>query len=171
MVTAYIGLGSNLGDPRDAITSAIRTLSTLPESTVDARSSLYLSKPVGPPNQPDYVNAVVALGTTLSAHALLDHLQAIEHRHGRVRGERWGARTLDLDLLLYGETTLHDARLTLPHPEMHRRGFVLAPLVEIAPHRTIPGKGAVATLLANLDTRDLVVLRQTTDNSEVNIRP
>ena len=158
MVIAYIGLGSNLGDRYNEIMTAVKTLSTLPDSILNARSSLYRTHPVGPQDQPGYLNAVVELDTTLPALTLLNRLQEIECQHGRVRGKRWAARTLDLDLLLYGEITCHGSRLTLPHPEMYRRGFVLVPLHEIAPRCMIPGRGKVTDLLAIIDPHDVIVL-------------
>lgn len=152
-VDAYIGLGSNLENPRDQVTRALEELAAIPHTTLDAASSLYRSAPVGPQGQPDYINAVARLKTRLSPLQLLDALQAIEEAHGRLRRERWGARTLDLDLLLYGEQTIQDQRLTVPHPEMHRRAFVLAPLVEIAADLLVPGRGGASDLLAGCDDR------------------
>ena len=143
---AYIGLGSNLDDPKDQVLRALAALAALPGSRLAARSSLYRTPPMGPPGQADYVNAVAALETTLAPHALLDALQAIEHGHARVRDVRWGPRTLDLDLLTYGALQLHDARLTVPHPGIADRAFVLVPLAEVAPALEIPGLGSVAML-------------------------
>ena len=131
------------------VSQALRELSSLPDSDLVVHSSLYRTRPVGPVDQPDYINAVAVLATGLSAEALLDALQALEARHGRVRGaERWGARTLDLDLLLYGDAVIASQRLRVPHPRMCQRAFVLYPLAEIAPKDlSIPGFGPLSTLL------------------------
>ena len=149
--TAYVGLGSNLGGPaRDAhaqVLAAIEELAGLPRTRLVARSSLYRSAPVGYLSQPDFVNAVVRLETGLAPGELLDALLALEQRHGRERSFRDAPRTLDLDLLLHGAASISSERLTLPHPRMHQRAFVLAPLVEIAPDVAIPGRGRAAELL------------------------
>lgn len=145
----FIGLGSNLADPRAQLRRALDELAALPDSSLDATSSLYLSRPMGPQDQPDYINAVASLATGLEPEALLDALQAIEAAHRRVRsGERWGPRTLDLDVLLYGGQILETPRLTVPHPGLPERAFVLYPLAEIAPDLTVPGCGLLADLLA-----------------------
>lgn len=147
---AFIGLGSNLADPRVQVRRALDELAALPDSRLASASSLYRSPPMGPRNQPDYINAVARLDTGLEPEALLDALQAIEAAHRRVRsGERWGPRTLDLDLLLYGERRIDSPRLSVPHPGLPERSFVLYPLAEIAPELMIPGLGALATLLAD----------------------
>ena len=146
-VDAWIGLGSNLDDPQTQVTTAIRELSELDRCTLQAASSLYRSPPMGPADQPDYVNAVARLTTCVSAPALLDALQAIEKRHKRQRGRHWGARTLDLDLLLYGRATIDTRRLTVPHPGIAERSFVLYPLAELAPNLRIPGLGALQELI------------------------
>lgn len=131
---AYVGLGSNLEDPQSHVRSAMRELGELPQTLCLRSSALYRTAPIGPPGQPDYINAAVALRTRLEPYALLKALQEIEHRHGRRRdGERWGPRTLDLDLLLYAQLRLHEPDLILPHPRMAERAFVLLPLAEIAP--------------------------------------
>ncbi len=132
MTAAFIGLGSNLNDPPRQLQRAVTALGALPDSTVARVSSVYASAPVGPTDQPDYLNAVLLLETALPPAALLRALQDIEDAQGRERGERWGPRTLDLDLLLYGDLVLRDADLTLPHPHMHERDFVLYPLREIS---------------------------------------
>lgn len=143
----YIGVGSNLEDPVHQVQTALEELARLPRTRMAARSSLYLTAPVGPQDQPDFVNAVAALDTGLGPEPLLDALQALERRHRRVRGEdRWGPRTLDLDLLLYGEQRIDSPRLTVPHPRMVERAFVLLPLAEIAPEAWIPGHGEVRAL-------------------------
>lgn len=146
-VTAYIGLGSNLDDPVCQVRRACDELAAIPDSRLLAVSPLYRSDPVGPPGQPDYINAVAGLSTGLSAEQLLDALQAIEQAHGRVRHERWGARTLDLDLLLYGDSVIATDRLSVPHPYLGERAFVLYPLADIAPAIAVPGRGALAQLL------------------------
>ena len=134
MDRVYIGLGSNLAEPRHQLRSALDALTRIPDTQLAAVSSLYLSDPLGPPDQPRYHNAVAALNTSLPPLALLDALQAIELAHGRQRkAERWGPRTLDLDILLFGDRLISDARLTVPHYHMHARAFVLYPLTEIAP--------------------------------------
>jgi len=146
-VTAYIGVGSNLDDPRRQVETALAELGDLPATRVTHPSSLYRTPPMGPPDQPDYVNAVVEIETGLAPLALLDELQRLENLHRRVRGsERWGPRTLDLDLLLYGDLRLDEPRLTVPHPGLAQRAFVLVPLVEIAPSLSIPGLGPVRRL-------------------------
>ncbi|MFN2348955.1 MAG: 2-amino-4-hydroxy-6-hydroxymethyldihydropteridine diphosphokinase [Thioalkalivibrio sp.] len=150
-VLAYIGLGSNLQDPLDQVSRALATLSRLPDSRGLGRSSLYASPPMGPPDQPDYINAVACLETGLSPHALLDALQAIEQDHSRVRdgASRWGPRTLDLDILLYGDREIHDPDLRVPHGGLHERPFVLYPLAEIAPaDLVVPGMGTLSELLS-----------------------
>jgi 2-amino-4-hydroxy-6-hydroxymethyldihydropteridine diphosphokinase len=147
MITTYIGLGSNLDHPRQQVQRAMDELDAVPQSRLGKRSSLYVSPPMGPQDQPDYVNAVAQLHTGLSPLDLLDALQSIERAHHRVRGERWGARTLDLDLLLYGDEILDSERLTIPHPGMAQRRFVLQPLAEIDAGLQVPGLGTVQALL------------------------
>ena len=148
MERAYIALGANLGNPASTVADAIDALVALRGSVVLAMSSLYRTAPVGLKRQPDFINAVVAVKTHLAPHALLDELFAIEARFGRKRGVRNAPRTLDLDLLLHGDALIDEPGLTLPHPRMHERAFVLAPLAEIAPDLVIPGRGTVAELLA-----------------------
>ncbi len=142
----FIGLGSNLADPVEQVTTAVKALQLLPDTKVIQSSSLYASPPMGPQDQPDYTNAVVALDTTLSAHDLLDQLQEIEQQHGRERKRHWGERTLDLDLLIYGDRIIDDERLQVPHPGMPLRSFVLYPLQEVAPELMIPGMGTIGQL-------------------------
>lgn len=146
---AYVGLGANLGDPVAALRMAARRLAVLPIGSPICASSVYVSAPVDA-DGPDFYNAVVAFNTTLPPEQLLDHLLAIEQAHGRERPFRNAPRTLDLDLLLYGDLQLHTDRLTLPHPRMHQRAFVLAPLADLAPDLVIPVHGSVATLLARV---------------------
>nr|VFJ92813.1 MAG: 2-amino-4-hydroxy-6-hydroxymethyldihydropteridinediphosphokinase [Candidatus Kentron sp. H]VFJ93906.1 MAG: 2-amino-4-hydroxy-6-hydroxymethyldihydropteridinediphosphokinase [Candidatus Kentron sp. H]VFK00411.1 MAG: 2-amino-4-hydroxy-6-hydroxymethyldihydropteridinediphosphokinase [Candidatus Kentron sp. H] len=150
-VMAYIGVGSNLGDPRATVRSALAALGQLPETRPSSVSGLYRSPPMGPPDQPDFINAVAAIRTTLAPLVLLSSLQSMEHRYGRVRGPvHWGPRTLDLDLLLYGDAQITEDVLTVPHPGLHKRAFVLYPLHEIAPDREVPGRGPVKGLLAGV---------------------
>ena len=158
-VAAFIGLGSNLADPRQQVTSALQELSELAATRLHSRSALYRSAPMGPQDQPDYINAVARLETGLAPDALLDALQAIEARHGRERsGERWGARTLDLDLLLYGDRRIDNPRLRVPHPGIADRNFVLYPLAEIAPDLDLPGLGPLRTLLTRCTPSGLALL-------------
>lgn len=130
---AYIGLGSNLASPIEQVREALNELAALPLSRLVAASSLYASRPVGPQDQPDFINAVAALETHLSPLALLDQLQALEQQHRRRRQQHWGPRTLDLDLLLYANDHIDMPRLRVPHPHMTARAFVITPLAEIAP--------------------------------------
>jgi 2-amino-4-hydroxy-6-hydroxymethyldihydropteridine diphosphokinase len=146
----FIGLGGNIDDPIQQVQQAMRELSLIRESRLVAKSSLYSSAPVGLADQPDFVNAVVWMSTSLDPGELLDELHRIERDHGRVRRERNGPRTLDLDLLLFDDLTLKDARIHIPHPRMHERAFVLLPLAEIAPETTIPQRGKVQELLATV---------------------
>lgn len=162
-VAAFIGLGSNLGEPERQIRRALLELDGLEGSRLAGHSSLYGSSPVGPPGQPDYVNAVARLDTSLEPHALLEALHAIERSHGRVRGERWGARTLDLDLLVYGDRQINTAVLQVPHPQLHLRAFVLVPLYDLAPDLELPGLGPLADYLPRPPDRDLWRLAERTD--------
>lgn len=148
MTIAYVALGANLGDAEGSLRAVMRELGTLPGVRLLKASSLYRTAPVGLKNQPDFINAAAMLDTELDSHALLLELFSIEQRFGRQRSIPNAPRTLDLDLLLYGNETCDDSTLTLPHPRMHERAFVLAPLAEIAPGLSIPGKGKVSDLLA-----------------------
>jgi len=147
MNTAYVALGANLGDPSATIRAAFGALANLPESRVVHCSSLYRTPPVGNTEQPEFINAVAALETTLAPESLLDALFDIEARFGRIRAEKNGPRTLDLDLLLYNNQQLNLPRLTLPHPRLHLRAFVLYPLAELAPDLQLPGRGSIAAWL------------------------
>ena len=147
----FVGLGANLENPMQQVRQAIRELDAIEHTRVLAASSLYRSAPVGYAAQPDFVNAVAKLQTRLAPRELLDALHIIEKRHGRRRSVRNAPRTLDLDLLLYGTLIVHEDGLTLPHPRMHERAFVLLPLAEIAPHAPLPGHGSVSQLLAQVD--------------------
>lgn len=168
MTTIYIGIGSNLDDPLAHVITAIHELGQLDGCQFLSASSLYksrpLSSPASPPasnpmytgSQPDYINAVVAINTTKDELKLLDDLQDMEHRHGRVReGERWGPRTLDLDILLADDKIINHPRLIIPHPGLHQRSFVLYPLQEIAPDLIIPGHGSLQELIAQCDDEGL----------------
>jgi 2-amino-4-hydroxy-6-hydroxymethyldihydropteridine diphosphokinase len=135
---AYIGLGSNLENPLAQVEQALVELAAIPESTLLAKSPLYRSAPVGPGNQPDYINAAALLETSLAPLALLDALQAIELSHQRIRLEHWGPRTLDLDILLLDQQTIDSERLKVPHPYLTQRNFVLYPLADIAPELLLP---------------------------------
>ena len=148
LVRAYVGLGSNLNDPQSQLRRALAALDAIPATCCVAYSSVYRSKPLGSLPQPDYLNAVAAVDTRLSATELLKEMHLIEELHGRVRGaERWVPRTLDLDLLLYGDSQVEGEVLTVPHPGLPERNFVLYPLHEIAPWLHIPGAGSLKTLL------------------------
>lgn len=146
MALAYIGLGSNLEDPLAQVTRAFDELAEIPHTALLARSSIYASRAVGPA-QPDYTNAVALLDTQLAPLALLDALQAIEQTHQRVRSQHWGPRTLDLDLLLYDDQTIALERLTVPHPYLSQRSFVLYPLAEITPNLHLPDGTELTELL------------------------
>lgn len=151
MTLAYVALGSNLGNPRQQLLDAMEALANLPDTRLLQRSRLYRTPPWGMLEQPPFINAAVELDTALSPHALLDAMLAIEQRAGRVRAERNGPRTLDLDLLHVDGVQLDDPQLTLPHPRMAERAFVLLPLHDIAPTLRLSGQGTVAELLARLD--------------------
>lgn len=152
---AFIGLGSNLGDPETQLLRAFDELDALPSTRLAARSSLYRSAPLGYADQPDFVNAAAEVETGLSPRQLLEALLAMERRHGRVRDFLNGPRTLDLDVLLYGGLILHEHGLTLPHPRIGERAFVLLPLLEIAPAIAIPGIGPAAGLLYHCEGQRL----------------
>jgi len=156
MTRVYIALGSNLANPLHQVQSALNALAELPQTTLIATSSLYRTPPLGPQDQPDYLNAVVALDTDLSAENLLDHTQKIELEHGRVRkDERWGPRTLDLDILLFGDEIINTERLTVPHYDMKNRQFMLYPLAEIAPELRFPSGESLQTVIAQLGAEPL----------------
>ncbi|MDC0953777.1 2-amino-4-hydroxy-6-hydroxymethyldihydropteridine diphosphokinase [Porticoccaceae bacterium] len=166
MALAYIGLGSNLSDTvagqeldsRAQLNLAIDSLSAHPHILVSRRSSFYQTPAIGPGEQPNYINAVAQLDSQLAPLDLLDLLQSIENQQGRVRTVRWGARTLDLDILLYDQLIENSERLTVPHPRMHERGFVLAPLSEIAPDLCLPNGENIQQLLANCSMQGIVKL-------------
>jgi 2-amino-4-hydroxy-6-hydroxymethyldihydropteridine diphosphokinase len=157
-VLATVGLGANLNDPAAQVEYALAELDRLPGTRLIARSSLYASAPVGYVDQPDFINAVAQIETALAPRALLAALLDIEHRHGRERSFRNAPRTLDLDLLLYGDAHFHEEGLSLPHPRMSERGFVLLPLLEIAPDTVIPGRGRAADWLASCSDQSVAPL-------------
>lgn len=144
---AYVGIGSNLDSPEEQVLQAIAALGTLPDTVVTSVSASYRSEPMGPVRQADFVNAVAAMLTLLSPHKMLAALRTIEDAQGRQRdGEYWGPRTIDLDLLVFGKQEIDDDTLTVPHPGISARNFVLLPLCELAPHLIVPGVGTVAAL-------------------------
>lgn len=153
---AYIGLGANLGNAPRTVRSAVAALDRLADVRVVATSRLYRSTPIGPPGQPDYMNAVAGLDTALAPHDLLASLQAVEQDFGRERGVHWGARTLDLDILLVGDEVIATERLTVPHAHLTERAFVLWPLLDIAPDARLPD-GRTARALAEAVGRDGIV--------------
>lgn len=155
-VRAWIGLGGNIEDPAWHVRSGLAALARLPRTTPGPASELYRSSPVGVTDQPPFCNAVAAVDTGLPALALLAALQDVEQEHGRRRTRRWGPRTLDLDLLLYGHERIDEQALTVPHPRLHERGFVLIPLAQVAPHVIVPGAGSVAALASRVDVGDVV---------------
>ncbi|MCO7986588.1 2-amino-4-hydroxy-6-hydroxymethyldihydropteridine diphosphokinase [Escherichia fergusonii] len=139
MTIAYIAIGSNLASPLEQVNAAVKALSEIPQSKILAVSSFYRTPPLGPQDQPDYLNAAVTLETSLAPEELLNHTQRIELQQGRVRkAERWGPRTLDLDIMLFGNEVINTERLTVPHYDMKNRGFMLWPLFEIAPELVFP---------------------------------
>jgi 2-amino-4-hydroxy-6-hydroxymethyldihydropteridine diphosphokinase len=158
MALAYVGLGSNLSDPEKQIKHAVALLSHIKNTKLSDLSSLYFSRPMGPQDQPDYMNAVAALQTELSPLELLDELQAIENKAGRVRKDnRWGARILDLDILLFDNDIINHQRLTVPHYGLELREFVLLPLAEISPELILPNGKSILALSQDIDTNGLKV--------------
>jgi len=155
MTRAFIALGSNLADPVSQLAAAFDELSQLPQTQLLARSSLWRSAPVGYLDQPDFVNAVAEVDTALGPEALLAHLLDIERRHGRIREFQNAPRTLDLDIALYGDACIDSPALTVPHPRMHERAFVLLPLSELAPDLLIPGHGPLHALLPGVSGQNL----------------
>lgn len=159
MTDAFIGLGSNLADPTAQLARAIAELAGLPASSLIAQSAFYCSRPVGPQDQPDFVNGAVWLRTGLGALELLDQLQRIEQQHGRERKQRWGPRTLDLDILLFGDEAINNGRLTVPHRELPNRDFALQPLLDLNADLTLP------------DGRTLAALRQQCPDNHLRLLP
>lgn len=158
MAVVYIALGSNLNEPAEQLNTAVKAIAALPYTSVEKVSSYYGSKPMGPQDQPDYVNAVLQIQTELSPPALLDELQRIENEQGRVRLRRWGERTLDLDILLYDNLKMQSERLTIPHYDMQNREFVIVPLAEIAPEQILPDGKTVAELMRNFIHHQMTVI-------------
>ena len=151
MTMAYIAIGSNLASPLEQVNAAVQALGEIPQSRIVAVSSFYRTPPLGPQDQPDYLNAAVVLDTALDADTLLDNTQRIELQQGRVRkAERWGPRTLDLDIMLFGDALINSERLTVPHYDMRNRGFMLWPLFEIAPDLHFPDGMALRAVLDDL---------------------
>lgn len=157
----YIGLGSNIEQPYQQIKDAIIALDKLPETKVIKDSGYYKSRPMGPKDQPDYVNAVVELETTLDAAELLRHCQQIEKQQGRIRSRRWGERSIDLDILLYADQQIESAELTVPHPGILQRDFVYMPLLKLDPDVAVPGAGVLKTV--TLSEKKLVAEESSTD--------
>lgn len=151
----FIGLGSNMKEPLNQLKNAVAAIRSTPGLTKISFSSVYQTEPMGPADQPDYLNAVVQCETTLSANRLLDRMQLIENRAGRIKDRRWGPRSLDLDLLLYGQQIINTLRLTVPHTGIAERSFVLYPLAELAPSLDIPGKGKISDLLDRCPQRGI----------------
>ncbi|MFY7114306.1 2-amino-4-hydroxy-6-hydroxymethyldihydropteridine diphosphokinase [Enterobacter cloacae complex sp. SHL020] len=152
MTLAYIAIGSNLASPLEQVNAALQALGEIPQSRIVAVSSFYRTPPLGPQDQPDYLNAAAVLETALDAETLLDNTQRIELQQGRVRKEeRWGPRTLDLDIMLFGHETINTERLTVPHYDMKNRGFMLWPLFEVAPDLIFPDGIPLRTILDNLN--------------------
>ena len=149
--TAFVGIGSNLGDREDNLRRAVELLSVEDGVDVTAVSEIRGTEPVGPVEQGPFLNGAVRIETELGPRELLERLLAVEQRLGRVREERWGPRTIDLDLLLYGDEVVDEPGLTVPHPRLHERRFALEPLADLAPSLEIPGRGPISTLLAELE--------------------
>lgn len=166
MITTYIGIGSNLEEPLQQVRRALHALEQLPHSRLDGVSRLYRSAPVGPAGQPDYVNAAARVVTELGPEQLLDQLQAIENSHGRVRTIRWGPRTLDLDILLYGSLTLDTPRLHVPHRELANRSFVLYPLADLDADLVLPDGTCLSHLVDGCPPDGLSVISDPTANPD-----
>ncbi|MEH6549467.1 MAG: 2-amino-4-hydroxy-6-hydroxymethyldihydropteridine diphosphokinase [Pseudomonadales bacterium] len=160
MTVAYIAMGANLGRPLDQIETGLRALNQHKACTVLACSPYYRSKAVGPGEQPDYINGVCKISSSLDAEELLLLLQEIEQQNGRTREIHWGPRTLDLDLLLFGDLTLNTEFLTLPHPRMEQRDFVIRPLFDLAPELELPNGHSLATVLQQLEDSGLIQIEQ-----------
>jgi len=162
MKTVYIGLGSNLsgsmGDPQKQMQIALAKISDHPEIHQLNTSSFYRTSPIGPQDQPDFINAVAQAKTSLTPLALLDYLQQIENEHGRERKEYWGARTLDLDILIFGQQSIRNTRLIIPHPRIEERAFVLVPLLEVKPNFSSASGKSTADLLAKCSDQGIVKL-------------
>ena len=155
---AYVAIGSNLDEPEQRVREAFERIEQLPQTRLEARSRHYLSKPLGPQDQPHFVNAAAGVLTQFSARELLDSLLAIERTMGRIRGERWGPRVIDLDLIWMVGNPIAEAGLRVPHPAVSERNFVLYPLSDIAPSMKIPGVGRIADLMMRIGAHGLSVL-------------
>ena len=160
MVTAYIALGSNLDNPGLQLQRAVDDIDSVSNINVSGVSKLYISKPVGPQDQPDYCNAAVKIETSLTPLELLDATQKIENDHGRVRTIRWGARTLDLDIILYGNEVIDSERLVIPHYQMHLRNFVICPIFDITPDLILPNTQSIQNLVSELGHEGLDILAE-----------
>jgi 2-amino-4-hydroxy-6-hydroxymethyldihydropteridine diphosphokinase len=166
MHVAFVGLGSNLGNdrngifesPKQQLLNAIQSIDNQTTINLLRTSPFYQTQAIGPGDQPDYINAAIKIETSLSAHQLLLALQSIENQQGRVRKERWGARTLDLDILVFDQLIENSEQLILPHPRAHERAFVLAPLNDLDPNLVIPKRGNISSLLANCSMQGIVKL-------------
>lgn len=150
MTTCFLGLGSNLNSPKRNIYLALKDIKKLPQTQIINTSSLYQSMPAGVIGQPQYCNAVVLITTRLPAHKLLKYCHNIEHKHGRVRKKHWGARTLDIDLLLYGQKSIQTPNLTVPHPRLHVRDFMIIPILELMPDAHLPDGTSLDSCLLKL---------------------
>jgi len=156
--TIYIGLGSNLDNPELHVSKAIDDIKLINNCDFISSSSLYKTPPMGPQDQPDYINAIVKIQSGISALELLDELQALEQHHHRVRTVRWGARNLDLDIILYGTQEIDSIRLKIPHPGLYVRAFVLYPLLEIEPNLSLPNGATIAAQVESLGEQDIAKL-------------
>jgi 2-amino-4-hydroxy-6-hydroxymethyldihydropteridine diphosphokinase len=165
MVRCFVALGSNLEKPIEQVTTAVEALANLPNTSLAATSPWYRSKAIGPGSQPDYINGVAELITTQPSLKLLSLLQAIEDQHQRKRLQRWGPRTLDLDILLYGDQTIQQATLTVPHARMLERNFVLSPLHDLAPDLVLPGGIVLKQSLALLNMEGLSLVETKSSNT------
>lgn len=165
MIRTFIALGSNLQEPNEQVDRAVSAIAKLPKSSIYAQSPWYQSSAVGPGDQPDYINGVIALGTELNAAELLIALQGIEKEQHRIRTTRWGPRTLDLDILLYGNNLINEPKLTIPHPRMRERNFVLFPLYDIAPDLVLPGGDTLHKLIAASTKKGLCLVNSLSSNT------
>lgn len=161
-VRAFVALGANLGEPLAQLDSAVAAIDQHPQIDCLSMSRVYLSKPQGPQDQPDFTNAVLEIHTRLSAEQLLDVLQQIEDNHGRERHQRWGARTLDLDIIVFANQCIHSPRLIIPHPRAYEREFVIQPLADLDENLVIPGQGNVGELLQQLPITTMEIIRDVT---------
>jgi 2-amino-4-hydroxy-6-hydroxymethyldihydropteridine diphosphokinase len=166
MTISYIGIGSNLSDPLRQVRTALSELAEIPKTRLIAQSSLYRTPPMGPSEQPDYINAVAGVETTLPVEELLQELQRLEQQHQRQRLIHWGPRTLDLDILLYGDTVIQSAILSVPHPGLTQRIFVVQPLMEIASTLVLPDGRRLKEIYKNLEGESIEQLPPETISAE-----